>query len=489
MTIAGLARSLRSGETTPEALAAQARATLESVAGLNAVLRHPDPVTARQVERAARLLAESPDQAGPLCGIPFAYKDVLCLEGVETTAGSRILQGFVPPYTATALVRLLDAGAVPVAVTNCDEFAMGSSNENSAYGAVGNPWDPERVPGGSSGGSAAVVAAGVPFSLGTDTGGSIRQPASLCGVTGFKPTYGRVSRYGLIAFASSLDQIGPLARSVEDAARVFAVIAGHDPRDSTSSPAPVEPVEPELESGVTGMRLGIPREYMAEGLEPGVRAAVEAALQELEHLGARLEEISLPSTEAALSTYYIIAPAECSANLSRMDGVRFGLHEDRPSLTDTYLATRGRGFGPEVKRRVMLGTYALSSGYYDAYYRKAQKVRTLIADEFDRAFERVDAIVSPTSPNVAFPQGARSDPYSMYLCDVLTLPVNLAGLPGISVPCGFSATPDGASAGDGLPVGLQVIGPRFGDATVLRVARAYQAATRWHEALPPAVAR
>jgi aspartyl-tRNA(Asn)/glutamyl-tRNA(Gln) amidotransferase subunit A len=486
MTIADLALRLRRGETTPPALAAEARVTLEGLAGLNAVLRYPEEVAARQAERAARLLAEAPEKASPLCGIPFAYKDVLCLEGVETTAGSRILRGFIPPYTATALLRLLDAGAVPVAVTNCDEFAMGSSNENSSYGAVGNPWDVERVPGGSSGGSAAVVAAGaVAFSLGTDTGGSIRQPASLCGVTGFKPTYGRVSRYGLIAFASSLDQIGPLSRSVADAARVHTVIAGADPRDSTCSPRPAEPVEPALEAGVAGTRLGIPREYMAEGLEPGVRAAVEAALRELEGLGATLHEISLPSTEAALSTYYIIAPAECSANLSRMDGVRFGLHEDRPSLTDTYLATRGRGFGPEVKRRIMLGTYALSSGYYDAYYRRAQKVRTLIADEFDRAFQSVDAIVCPTSPSVAFPQGAKSDPLSMYLCDALTLPVNLAGLPGISVPCGLSAPPEGPAGGDGLPVGLQVIGPRFGDATVFRVAHAYQAATRWHELEPP----
>ena len=485
-SVTELGARLRRGETTPAALAAAARRDLEAVAGLNAVLRFTDPLAESQAERAARMLALGPEEAGPLCGVPFAYKDVLCVEGVETTAGSRILQGFVPPYTGTALQRLLDAGAVPVAVTNCDEFAMGSSNESSAYGPVGNPWDPERVPGGSSGGSAVVVAAGaVPFSLGTDTGGSIRQPASLCGVTGFKPTYGRVSRYGLIAFASSLDQIGPLSRSVEDAALVYDAVAGHDPRDSTSSPAPVEPAGPALRAGIAGMRLGIPREYMAEGLEPGVRAAVEAAFGELERLGASLEEISLPSTEAALSTYYIIAPAECSANLSRMDGVRFGLHVDRPSLTDTYLETRGQGFGAEVKRRVMLGTHALSSGYYDAYYRKAQKVRTLIAGEFDRAFETVDAIVSPTSPSVAFPRGARSDPLSMYLCDVLTLPVNLAGLPGISVPCGPSVTPGGAASGDGLPVGLQVIGPRAGDATVLRVAYAYQAATRWHELAPP----
>jgi aspartyl-tRNA(Asn)/glutamyl-tRNA(Gln) amidotransferase subunit A len=476
-TVAGLGARLRRGETDPAELAGRARGALESIADLHPVLRYTDDLAERQARRAARMLAESPATAGPLCGIPFAYKDVLCVEGVETSAGSKILQGFIPPYTGTALGRLLDAGAVPVAVTNCDEFAMGSSNENSAYGPVGNPWDGSRVPGGSSGGSAAVVAAGaVPFSLGTDTGGSIRQPASFCGVAGFKPTYGRVSRYGLIAFASSLDQIGPFARSVDDVASVFTAIAGHDPRDSTSSPTAVEPVGEQLGKGVAGLRLGIPREYMAEGLEPGVLSAVQAAFALLEKLGATLEEVSLPSTEAALSTYYIIAPAECSANLARMDGVRFGLHIDRPSLTDTYLETRGQGFGPEVKRRIMLGTYALSSGYYDAYYRQAQKVRTLIAEEFDRAFEKVDALVCPTSPIVAFPKGAKSDPLSMYLCDVLTLPVNLAGLPGISVPCGLS---------EGLPVGLQVIGPRLQDARVLRVARAYEQATAWHTQTAP----
>ena len=465
-TVGGLGARLRRGETTPAELAAQARGALQSIEDLHPVLRYTDALTERQAGRAARMLAESPERAGPLCGIPFAYKDVLCVEGVETSAGSRILEGFIPPYTGTAIQRLLDAGAVPIAVTNCDEFAMGSSNENSAFGPVGNPWDPSRVPGGSSGGSAAVVSAGaVPFSLGTDTGGSIRQPASFCGVAGFKPTYGRVSRYGLIAFASSLDQIGPFTRSVEDAAHVF-----------TASPLPVEPVATQVARGVAGMRLGVPREYMAEGLEPGVRAAVLAALAELEKLGATLVEVSLPSTEAALSTYYIIAPAECSANLARMDGVRFGLHVDRKSLTDTYLETRGQGFGPEVKRRIMLGTYALSSGYYDAYYRQAQKVRTLIAEEFDRAFESVDALVCPTSPIVAFPKGDKSDPLSMYLCDVLTIPVNLAGLPGISIPCGLS---------QGLPVGLQVIGPRLGDAQVLRVAHAYEAATAWHAQMPP----
>jgi aspartyl-tRNA(Asn)/glutamyl-tRNA(Gln) amidotransferase subunit A len=476
LTVAAMGEMLRTGQATPQQLAAAARQELDRVDGLNAVLRRTDAVAERQAERAARVLGEHPEAAGPLCGIPFAYKDVLCMEGVGTSAGSKILENFVPPYTASALQRLLDVGAVPLAVTNCDEFAMGSSNENSAYGPVGNPWDPERVPGGSSGGSAAVVAAGaVPFSLGSDTGGSIRQPASFCGVAGFKPTYGRVSRYGLIAFASSLDQIGPFARSVADVAAVFTAMAGFDPRDSTSSPSAVEPVSAELDRGVEGMRLGVPREYMGEGLEPGVRQAVKSAFSVLEGLGATLVEVSLPTTDAALSTYYIIAPAECSANLARMDGVRFGLHVDRASLTDTYLQSRDQGFGPEVKRRIMLGTYALSSGYYDAYYRQAQKVRTLIAAEFDTAFENVDALVCPTSPVVAFEKGAKNDPLSMYLCDVLTIPVNLAGLPGISVPCGVS---------DGLPVGLQVIGPRFQDGRVLRVAHAYEQATEWHTRLP-----
>jgi aspartyl-tRNA(Asn)/glutamyl-tRNA(Gln) amidotransferase subunit A len=415
--------------------------------------------------------------APPLCGIPVALKDVLCVNGIETTASSRILQGFRPPYTATAVQRLFDAGAVCVGKTNCDEFAMGSSNENSAFGPVGNPWDVERVPGGSSGGSAASVAAGsVPCALGSDTGGSIRQPAALCGVVGFKPTYGRVSRYGLIAFASSLDQIGPFTRTVEDCALVYTTIAGHDPRDSTSDPRPVGDPLAELGRGVEGMRLGVPREYMGEGVEPRVRKSVEGAMHVLEGLGATLHEVSLPSTGAGLSTYYIIAPAECSSNLARYDSVRFGLRVEHPSLTETYQDTRGTGFGAEVKRRVMLGTYALSSGYYDAYYRKAQKVRTLIAREFATVFEDVDALVAPTSPTVAFTMGDRDDPLSMYMCDVVTLPVNLAGLPGISVPCGFA---------DGLPVGLQVIAPRFEDARVFRVAHAYEQATEWHRARSP----
>jgi aspartyl-tRNA(Asn)/glutamyl-tRNA(Gln) amidotransferase subunit A len=468
-SITEMARALRGGEVTAVDLLHQAQRQRDRVDGrVNAFLARTDELGERQARAADERIAREGDNAPPLCGIPVALKDVLCLDGVPTTASSKIIQGFLPPYTGTAVQRLLDQGAVVVGKTNCDEFAMGSSNENSAYGAVGNPWDVERVPGGSSGGSAAAVAAGVvPYSLGSDTGGSIRQPAALTGTVGFKPTYGRVSRYGLIAFASSLDQIGPFTQTVEDAALVYRAIAGHDPLDSTSSPAAVEDPFETLRSGVEGMRLGVPREYFVDGLEPGVRQRVEEAIEVLRRLGASVEEVSLPSTDAGLATYYIIAPAECSSNLARFDGVRFGMHEDEPSLLRSYLSTRGAGFGAEVKRRIMLGTYALSSGYYDAYYRKAQKVRTVIAEEFEAVFEKVDALVCPTSPTVAFTQGAREDPIAMYLCDVLTIPVNLAGLPGISLPCGLS---------DGLPVGLQVIGPRFQDARVLRVAHAYEQA-------------
>jgi len=472
-TVAGCAAALREGAITAgELLDRTLRRIAATDEAMGAYLALTEDQARQQAERAQRLLDTHVAGAGPLCGIPVAIKDVLCMEGVETTAGSRMLRGYRPPFTATAVKCLQDAGAVIVGKTNCDEFAMGSSNENSAYRPVANPWDLDRVPGGSSGGSAAAVAAGtVPVSLGTDTGGSIRQPAALCGVAGFKPTYGRVSRYGLIAFASSLDQIGPFGHTVEDCAIVYGAIAGHDPRDSTSSPEAVEDPLTTLRDGVDGLRLGVPREYFGAGLDPNVRASVEAALRVYEGLGAKLEEVSLPSTDAALSTYYIIAPAECSSNLARYDGVRFGAREERASLTETYLETRGRGFGPEVKRRIMLGTHALSSGYYDAYYRKAQKVRTLIAREFEAVFKRVDALVCPTSPTVAFRRGERADPLSMYACDTMTIPVNLAGLPGISVPCGFV---------EGLPVGLQVIAPRFEDARVLRIAHAHEQATDWH---------
>jgi aspartyl-tRNA(Asn)/glutamyl-tRNA(Gln) amidotransferase subunit A len=464
-TLAECVAALRAGTVSAAGLLERSRARIAALdPEVNAFLGRTDELADRAAAAADRRLAEDPATAPPLCGVPIALKDVLCLDGSETTAGSRILRGFRPPYTATAVQRLLDAGAVVVGRTNCDEFAMGSSNENSAYGPVRNPWDPERVPGGSSGGSAAAVAARmVPLSLGTDTGGSIRQPAALCGVVGFKPTYGRVSRYGL---------------TVEDAALGYLLIAGHDPADGTSSPTAVEDPLQGLREGVEGLRLGVPREYFGVGLDPGVRTAVEQALDVLRSLGATLEEVSLPSTDAALSTYYIIAPAEASSNLARYDGIRFGMREDRGSLLQTYLRTRDAGFGPEVKRRIMLGTYALSSGYYDAYYRKAQKVRTLISEEFARVFERVDAIVCPTSPVTAFPLGTRSDPLSMYLLDVLTVPVNLAGLPGVSVPCGMVG---------GLPAGLQVVAPRFMDARALRIAHAYEQATEWHTLRPGGV--
>jgi aspartyl-tRNA(Asn)/glutamyl-tRNA(Gln) amidotransferase subunit A len=421
-------------------------------------------------------------QPGTLAGIPMAVKDVLCTTGVETTAGSKILAGFEPPYTATTVQRALDAGAVLVGKTNCDEFAMGSSTENSAFGVVRNPWDPSRVPGGSSGGSAVAVAAGeVPFALGSDTGGSIRQPAALCGVVGLKPTYGRTSRYGLIAFASSLDHVGCFTRTVADAATVLEAIGGHDPQDSTCVDRPVEGVAAGIGEGVRGLRLGVPREFFLEGMEPGVEAAVRSAIDQLQAAGAELVDVSLPHTDYGVATYYIIAPAEASSNLARMDGVRFG-HSAREAKTvmEQYFRARGEGFGAEVTRRIMIGTYALSSGYYDAYYLKAQKVRTLIKQDFDAAFSQCDAIVCGTSPTVAFPLGAKTqDPLAMYLNDVLTIPADLAGVPAVSIPCGFS---------DGLPVGLQVIGPSWREDLVFRVAAAYELLNDWGSRIPTAVA-
>ena len=471
LTIKEAARLLRLGSISASDLITAHVERIERLdPHIKAFLRLTPEVWEKQVEEAERRIREG--NAPPLAGIPLAVKDVLCVRGVETTAGSQILRGFKPPYTGTAVARLFEAGAVMLGVTNCDEFAMGSSTENSGYFPTRNPWDLTRVPGGSSGGSAAAVAAGeAMISLGTDTGGSIRQPAALCGVVGMKPTYGRVSRYGLIAFASSLDQIGPFARSVDDAALVLSLMSGLDPLDATSSDRPGMEVLNNFGAGVNGMRLGVPREYYdVKGIEPGVKAAIDAALFILTRAGAEIVDVSLPHTDYGLAAYYIIAPAECSSNLARFDGVRYGLSEvDAANITDEYLQTRRKGFGTEVRRRVMLGTYALSSGYYDAYYLKAQKVRTLIKRDFDEAFKRCDAIVSATSPTVAFPIGSKTqDPLSMYLCDVLTLGGNLAGLPGISVPCGTS---------DGLPVGLQVLGPQWGENVVLRVARAYEEAS------------
>jgi aspartyl-tRNA(Asn)/glutamyl-tRNA(Gln) amidotransferase subunit A len=470
-TISELHAGLRAGEFSAVELA---EAHIDRIAKTDAQVKafvRTTPELAREQARAADEKLRNGDDVGALTGIPMAVKDVICVRGVETTAGSKILAGFSPPYEATVVTRLRARGAVVLGMTNCDEFAMGSSTENSGYFATHNPWDSTRVPGGSSGGSAVAVAAGqAVFSLGSDTGGSIRQPAALCGVVGVKPTYGRVSRYGLIAFASSLDQIGPFTRSVTDAALVTQAIAGHDPLDSTSLDAPVNLLA-RLEEGVAGLRLGVPREYFeVEGIEPGVRTAVERALEVLEEAGAELVEVHLPHTDYGLAAYYIIAPAEASSNLARYDGVKYGESDQRAdSLLQEYMNTRREGFGPEVRRRIMLGTYALSSGYYDAYYLKAQKVRTLIKRDFDEAFATCDAIVSATSPIVAFPIGAKtSNPLAMYLCDVLTLGGNLAGLAGVSLPCGGS---------EGLPVGLQVLAPQLREDVALRVARAYEMAS------------
>ncbi len=410
--------------------------------------------------------------ATPLTGIPVGVKDLIVTKGVRTTAGSKILENFIPPYDSHVYQNLRRAGAVMVGKANMDEFAMGSSTEHSAYGPTHNPWNLDLVPGGSSGGSAAAVAAGECLvSLGSDTGGSIRQPAALCGAVGLDPTYGRVSRFGIIAFGSSLDQVGPIGRDVEDVATMLQCIGGHDPRDSTSNPEPMPDVRHYLGRDIRGMKVGVPREYFIAGMEPGVKARIDEALKVLESLGAEIDtSLSLPSTEHALAVYYIIAPSEASANLARYDGVKYGFSDrSGASMWDNMEQTRARGFGNEVKRRIMLGTYALSAGYYDAFYLKAQKVRTVINREFAEAFARYDVIVTPTSPTVAFPIGAKvDDPYAMYLNDIYTLPASVAGLPSVSVPCGFS---------EGLPVGLQVIGNFFDEGRILQVASAYEAAS------------
>ncbi|MFM8236857.1 MAG: Asp-tRNA(Asn)/Glu-tRNA(Gln) amidotransferase subunit GatA [Actinomycetota bacterium] len=420
--------------------------------------------------RAAADAVDASDDRGPLAGVPIAIKDNLCTRGVPTTCSSRILAGWRPPYDATVVRRVRDAGAVMVGKTNLDEFAMGSSTENSAFGPTRNPRDPSRVPGGSSGGSAAAVAAGfAPLALGSDTGGSIRQPAALCGVVGVKPTYGTVSRYGLVAFASSLDQVGPFAATVDDAALLLDVIRGHDPHDSTSIPDTLAPLGDAAD--VTGLRVGLIDELAGpEGFEPGVLTAMRAAATALEARGATVDTVSLPSMRYGISAYYLIAPAEASSNLARYDGVRYGLRVEGDDIASMNAATRDAGFGPEVKRRIMLGTYALSAGYYDAYYGQAQRVRTLIARDFERAYERFDVLLSPTSPTVAFPFGAKtSDPLAMYLCDVCTVPVNLSGQAAMSVPFGES---------EGLPVGVQVLAPALGEPVMFRVARALERATQ-----------
>ncbi len=417
---------------------------------------------------------------GSLLGIPLAIKDVICVKGAPTTCGSQILEGFIPPFDATVVQRLKAAGAVILGKTNMDEFAMGSSTENSAYFATHNPWDLTRVPGGSSGGSAAAVAAEMCLgAFGSDTGGSVRQPAALCGVVGVKPSYGRVSRYGLVAFASSLDQIGTFARTVTDAAMLLGVVAGYDPLDSTSVDAPVPDYTAELgdEADLDGIRIGVPKEYFVAGVQAEIENAVRAAIDKLADLGAEVKEVSLPHTDYALPVYYLIAPAEASANLARYDGVRYGYRAQADGVKQVYRRSRGTGFGPEVKRRIMLGTYALSAGYYDAYYLKAQKVRTLIKNDFDAAFEQVDVIAAPTTPTTAFRIGEKAaDPLEMYLADVFTLSVNLAGICGLSLPCGFDD--------QGLPIGLQLMGPAFGEAVVFKTARAYEAVTDWHRRRP-----
>ncbi|MGB5260487.1 MAG: Asp-tRNA(Asn)/Glu-tRNA(Gln) amidotransferase subunit GatA [Gammaproteobacteria bacterium] len=472
-----LAAGLQSGEFSSEELT---RSCLNRIHERDGALNSFITVAGEQALAAAR--AADADikkgKAGPLTGIPFAHKDIFCTRGLRTSCGSRMLDNFIAPYDATVTAKLQAAGAVMLGKTNMDEFAMGSSNETSYYGPVKNPWDTDTVPGGSSGGSAAAVAARlVPVSTGTDTGGSIRQPAALCGITGLKPTYGRVSRYGMIAFASSLDQAGPFTRTAEDAAIMLGAMAGFDERDSTSVDRPVEDYRAGLEDSLAGLRIGLPREYFGKGLDAGVAAAVEAALEEFNTLGAVITEISLPNTHLAVPAYYVVAPAECSSNLSRFDGVRFGYRADKPQdLTDLYTRSRGEGFGAEVKRRILIGTYALSAGYYDAYYLKAQQVRRLIRDDFLQAFEQVDVIMGPTAPSTAFRLGEKADdPVSMYLSDIYTIAVNLAGLPAMSIPVGLPGN---------MPAGLQLIGNYFTEGRLLNVAHRFQQVTDWHRRCP-----
>jgi len=466
---------IRAGKISPkEVIHALARRIEEVDPVIHGYLSH-------DVERAIAE-AETVDVNLPLGGVPVSIKDVINVKDHPCGCASKILEGYVAPYDATVIARLRAAGAIPFGRLNMDEFAMGSSTENSAFGPTRNPWDTTRIPGGSSGGSAAVVAADEAFAaLGTDTGGSIRQPAALCGRVGLKPTYGRVSRYGLVAFASSLDQVGPITKDVRDAALLMNIIAGSDKFDSTTLDEPVPDYTAGLEKGVKSLKLGLPKEYFIEGLDPEVEKSVRTAVAQLESLGAEVVELSLPHTEFALSTYYIIAPAEASANLARFDGVRYGFRSTGANgLLDHYGKTREEGFGPEVKRRIILGTYVLSSGYYDAYYLRAQKVRALIRQDFAKAFEKVDAIVCPTSPTPAFKLGERtSDPLSMYLADVFTLAANIAGICGISVPCGFVER-----EGKRLPVGLQVLGKELNESTLLQVGYAYEQATEWNKPKP-----
>ncbi|MBI2923844.1 MAG: Asp-tRNA(Asn)/Glu-tRNA(Gln) amidotransferase subunit GatA [Planctomycetes bacterium] len=479
LTASGIRDGVASGAFSAAEVAEAHLARIRDVDGRVKAFLHVDEAGARNAAAAVDAKRRAGEPLGPLAGVPLAVKDNMCQRGIPTTAGSRILKGFVPPYDATAVLRALAAGAVPLGHTNLDEFAMGSSTENSAWGPSRNPWDLERTPGGSSGGSAAAVAAGMAaVAFGSDTGGSIRQPAALTGLAGMKPTWGRVSRYGLIAFASSLDQIGPLARTVRDAALLLQAIAGHDSLDSTSAPREVPDFTADLEKGVKGLRLGVPHEYFGKGTDPGVEFAVREALKVLAAAGAQLVEISLPHTEFGIPAYYVVAPCEASSNLARFDGVRYGPRaKNFEGLLDLYRKSRTEGFGEEVRRRIMLGTFALSSGYYDAYYKKALQVRRLIKQDFDDAWKKVDAIVGPTSPIPAFKIGEKAaDPLAMYQCDVLTVTAPLAGIPGLSVPCGF--TPGG------LPVGLQILGRDFDEATLLRAGRAYERECEWWKRRP-----
>ncbi|HVK58254.1 MAG TPA: Asp-tRNA(Asn)/Glu-tRNA(Gln) amidotransferase subunit GatA [Candidatus Kapabacteria bacterium] len=478
LTISEAAEGLRAKKFSARELLQSCLDRVKQVDGkVKAFLSYDEKDALAQAEAADKLIASG--QVGPLTGIPIGIKDVLCVKDHPLNCASKILGNYRSPYDATAIHKLKDAGAVIFGRTNMDEFAMGSSTENSAFLTTRNPWDLERIPGGSSGGSAAAVAADECLAtLGTDTGGSIRQPAALCGCVGFKPTYGRVSRYGLVAFASSLDQIGPFTKDVRDTATLLNAISGVDPMDSTSVPEPVPDYTKALDGNIKGLKLGIAKEYMVGGLDPEVAAIVQKAIDQLRKLGAEIVEVSLPHTDYAAATYYIIAPAEASANLARFDGIRYGARIEGADPIELYSKTRGAGFGAEVKRRIILGTYVLSSGYYDAYYLRAQKVRTLIRNDFIKAFEKVDAIVTPTTPTAAFKAGEKSgDPLQMYLSDIFTISCNLAGICGISLPCGFTAKPK-------LPVGLQLLGKSFGESTILKIAHAYEQSTNWRKERP-----
>ena len=480
LTLSQMQSGLQAGDVSSRELTDHCLARIDELnPTLNALL-HVDRDGARAAADAADA-ARAAGNAGPLTGLPMAHKDIFCTKGLKTTCGSRMLENFVAPYNATVVERLNDAGMVMVAKANMDEFAMGSSNENSFFGAVGNPWNTDHVPGGSSGGSAAAVAARlVPAATATDTGGSIRQPAAFCGITGIKPTYGRVSRYGMIAFASSLDQGGVVAATAEDCALMLGAMSGFDERDSTSADVAVPDFTKALSGSIKGLRIGLPDEYFGEGLDAGVADAVMAGVKELESLGATVQSIKLPNQHLCIPAYYVVAPAEASSNLSRFDGVRFGHRCDNPEdLEDLYKRSRAEGFGAEVVRRIMIGTYTLSAGYYDAYYKKAQQIRRLVSDDFDKTFESVDVVLGPTTPTPAFARGAKTDdPVAMYLNDLYTVSANLSGLPGVSIPCGFV---------DGMPVGMQLVGKAFDESCLLSVAHQFQQATDWHQQMPATV--